>query len=191
MRQLQHTPEGVRDIYNMECARKLSLESRLRKILGLGGMEGKICLVKGEVGERRTVRGYLAKDGRKNRVSICAEPVGGASYIETEYRPQASGDGFTLLEVHLLTGKPHQIRAHLASEGHPIVGDFKYGDRTVNERFRKSHGVTSQLLHAHRLEFPPRMEGVLESLSGRRFLAEEPELFLRVQESLTGNAGGE
>lgn len=61
---------------------------------------------------------------------------------------------FTLLEVHLITGRSHQIRAHLASIGHPIIGDRKYGDKEMNELFCRHCGIKNQLLHAGRMEFP-------------------------------------
>lgn len=143
------------------------------------------CLVRGNVTEGRHVRGYLRKDAGKNQSVIEANQTEGADFIETEYRPIKAGNGYTLLEVRLLTGKPHQIRAHLASEGYPILGDYKYGDRKTNDRFRKEYGLSSQLLHAYRLEFP-RLDSVLAPLSGRIFCAGEPELFLRIQKNLIG-----
>ena len=63
--------------------------------------------------------------------------------IRTAYRPLVSGNGYTLLEVHLITGRSHQIRAHLASIGHPIAGDPKYGDPRVNEEVKKRFSVRS------------------------------------------------
>ena len=61
--------------------------------------------------------------------------------------------GYTEFEVHLMTGRSHQIRAHLASIGHPIIGDYKYGDSGVNVYFKKNARITSQLLHASRFVF--------------------------------------
>lgn len=148
------------------------------------------CLVNGTVEAPRHIKGYLTKQEEKNLVKIREVPSEGAVFIETKYRPIATGGGATLLEVHLITGKTHQIRAHLASAGHPIIGDYKYGDRRVNDRFKGKYGLTCQLLHACRLEFP-QMEGVLTGLSGRSFYAKEPELFLHIQESLTGRRGAE
>lgn len=148
------------------------------------------CLVNGRVEAHRHIKGYLTKQEEKNLVSISKTPSEGAAFIETEYRPIAAGGGVTLMEVHLITGKTHQIRAHLASAGHPIIGDYKYGERRVNDRFKERYGLTCQLLHAYRLEFP-QMEGVLAGLSGKSFLAKEPELFLHIQDSLIGRMGAE
>ena len=64
------------------------------------------------------------------------------------------GDDYTVLEVHLITGRPHQIRAHLAMLGHPVLGDFKYGDRKINEKYR----LKDQLLHAYRVVLPDKRE---------------------------------
>lgn len=143
------------------------------------------CLVKGRVDESAYIKGYLTKDKEKNQVTVKEYPSEGDELIETEYRPVRVRDGYTLLEVHLITGKPHQIRAHLASVRHPIIGDPKYGDRKENNRFKMDYGLSFQLLHACRLEFP-QMDSVLAPLSGRRFYAEAPELFGKIQEDLMG-----
>lgn len=116
------------------------------------------CIVKGEVKEDSYIKGYLVKDTRKNQVSVFQDaPKGNAGEpvleIETAYHPVRCKNGFTELEVHLITGRSHQIRAHLSSIGHPVVGDFKYGDAAVNGMFRKHAGIRSQLLHAYRMEF--------------------------------------
>ena len=99
------------------------------------------CIVKGELREKTHLKGYLSKDEQNNKVKVVSHirPEEKADYlpIETEYRPVAVSNGYTELEVHLITGRSHQIRAHLASIGHPIVGDGKYGDLRTNERFRK------------------------------------------------------
>lgn len=116
------------------------------------------CIVKGEVRENSYLKGWLLKDEWTNQVTICnTRPQGkiGDAYlpIETEYVPLWAKNGYSELEVHLITGRSHQIRAHLASIGHPIVGDAKYGDKKVNERFRKELQIHSQLLHAYRMVF--------------------------------------
>lgn len=112
------------------------------------------CIVSGKVTQPAHIQGYLKKDERTNQVSIQKNASGDAKYIETEYQPLQSDGENTLLEVHLITGRSHQIRAHLASIGHPIIGDTKYGNRDINEKWRKRCHIKSQLLHAYRMELP-------------------------------------
>ena len=138
-----------------------------------------LCLVKGGIKESRRIKGYLTKDRLKNTVSVQKEKAEDAALIETEYRPVSSGEGMTLLEVHLITGKTHQIRAHLAAEGHPIAGDYKYGDRAFNEKLKKEYGLSSQLLHSARLCIP-RCTGALSHLSGKEITAPLPMIFQKI-----------
>ena len=80
------------------------------------------------------------------------------------------------MEVELITGKTHQIRAHLASVNHPLLGDEKYGDRTWNRSFKEIKLPKWQLLHSYRVEFP-KMEGDFEDLSNKKFIAKEPAIY--------------
>ncbi|BDZ77600.1 RluA family pseudouridine synthase [Claveliimonas bilis] len=138
------------------------------------------CIVSGKIGTGDHIKGYLSKDERTNKVTISERPLKeGDAWIETSYRPLSMTDGATYLEVHLITGRPHQIRAHLASIGHPLIGDYKYGSRKVNEEYRRKYGLDSQLLHACRLEFP-QMEGRLGHLSKQIFEAPIPPVFEKI-----------
>lgn len=125
------------------------------------------CIVKGEVRKDAYIKGWLIKDEKTNKVTIFKDKPDGklaeaAQAIETEYRIVKASGGYTELEVHLITGRSHQIRAHLASIGHPIVGDTKYGDKSVNTRFAKDVHVKSQLLHAYRMVFEDGKEIVAD-----------------------------
>jgi 23S rRNA pseudouridine955/2504/2580 synthase len=111
------------------------------------------CLVVGDIPEKQLQKGYLLKDERENAVSIFQNGAPNRQYIETEYNPVERFGDYTLLEVHLITGRSHQIRAHLASLGHPLVGDPKYGDVRQNRLFEKKAGINRQLLHAYRVRF--------------------------------------
>jgi 23S rRNA pseudouridine955/2504/2580 synthase len=122
------------------------------------------------------LKGYLKKDPATNRVSVTETPQEDALPIETEYRVLACSEYATLLEVLLITGRSHQIRAHLASIGHPIIGDPKYGRQGTNERYSRAYGVRHQLLHAYRLEFP-QMEEPFAYLSGQVFTAPLPPVY--------------
>lgn len=112
------------------------------------------AIVAGELKDELELKGYLLKDEKTNKVSFHKEQVEGSDYIETGVKPLVSKNGLTLVEIHLVTGKTHQIRLHLSTIGHPILGDMKYGDEKINKKYYESHKVNYQLLHAYRLEFP-------------------------------------
>ena len=138
-----------------------------------------LTIVNGTVKEDEYIRGYLKKDERTNKVTILDTPEADAQPIETAYHPLAANGNLTLLEVHLITGRTHQIRAHLASRGHAVIGDSKYGSAGVNAPFKAKYRLNHQLLHAWRMEFPETGDA-LAGLSGRTVFAPLPKLFKRI-----------
>ncbi len=141
--------------------------------------------VKGSLKEEGLIEGYLVKDGKRNKVCVVPaggmRPAAGCAYIRTAYRPLRIERDKTLLEAELITGKSHQIRAHMASIGHPILGDEKYGDREWNALYREKYHIGSQLLHACKVVFPP-LEAPFEDISGRTFTAKLPPVFTQLME---------
>lgn len=123
------------------------------------------AIVAGELKDELELKGYLLKDEKTNKVSFHKEHVEGSDYIETGVKPLVSKNGLSLVEIHLITGKTHQIRLHLSTIGHPILGDMKYGDEKINKKYYESHKVNHQLLHAYRLEFPDGRVVVAEPAS--------------------------
>lgn len=137
------------------------------------------CVVKGRIAEKQVITGFLTKDEASNKVTVHKLEVPGSVPIMTEYEPIHVYEGYTLLKVTLITGRSHQIRAHLSSIGHPIVGDFKYGDRKTNEEAKRLYCIHSQLLHSYQVIFPELPEP-LTYLSGNMFHAPLPKTFTKI-----------
>lgn len=135
--------------------------------------------VKGKMTDSAHITGYLTKNEKSNKVSVSKEPCTDAKSerIETSYEPLQVFPDRTYVEVELITGKSHQIRAHLASTGHPLLGDTKYGDSSINNAYRQKYGIRWQILHAYRMEFP-MLTGALAALSGQTVIAPLPEIYI-------------
>ena len=137
-------------------------------------------IIMGRLEKEKKISGYLTKDHGKNQVVITEKPLSEESqWIETEYEPVSVGKRVTVLKILLITGRSHQIRAHLASIGHPLIGDTKYGNPEQNRLFREKYKIRSQMLHAGELTFPA-MEGACAALSQKTVTAPLPEAFRRV-----------
>ncbi len=141
------------------------------------------CIVKGQILKEQKIEGYLRKEEKKNQVFIEKEQSDNASWICTAYRPLEIFPQYTYLEVELITGRSHQIRAHLASIGHPLLGDTKYGDEKVNRRCKERYHLTSQLLHCARLEMPV-LEEKFSYMSKKVLHAPLPEQFQKILKDL-------
>lgn len=171
---------GARSLAGSQEMNRLLAGRRIRKFYRM--------FAKGYVEKEETLEGYLIKDEAANKVSIVKEDFMAknishekASYIKTRYYPLRRFTDRTLVEAELITGKSHQIRIHMAQAGHPLLGDYKYGDRSWNDRYKRQYGIGSQLLYACRLEFPS-LEGDLAGISQKVLEAPYPAQFQKLME---------
>ncbi|MGN0683224.1 MAG: RluA family pseudouridine synthase [Oscillospiraceae bacterium] len=119
--------------------------------------------------EFATLTAYLKKNADENRVYISDTPKQGFLTIRTKYRVLKSREDLSLVEVDLLTGRTHQIRAHFAHIGHPLLGDGKYGTSETN-LLNKRLGAKFQALCSYKLTFKFTTDsGSLEYLNGKTF----------------------
>lgn len=127
------------------------------------------CLVRGEMRPREAVKeAYLVKDAAHAQVRIVTHETPGAVPIATQYETMGFDGEISRLRVTLLTGRTHQIRAHMSFLSHPILGDDKYGDRALNKRLK----VGALKLCATELTL--HTEGMLAYLDGKTFSVEPP-----------------
>lgn len=130
-----------------------------------------LCLVIGCPKQKTaTLCDYMIKDEKKNKVTVYKDPVPGSKDIRTKYTVLDTKDGISLVEVDLLTGRTHQIRAHMAHIGCPLLGDGKYGTNAQNKKFG---GYKKQCLYSYKTVFDFTTDaGILNYLKGKSFEAQ-------------------
>lgn len=125
-----------------------------------------LCLVQGKLKNKEdTLKGYLVKNTSQNRVYIHSSPIPEGKTILTKYKVLKENRLTSLLEVDLLTGRTHQIRAHFASIGHPLAGDGKYGTNEFNDKI----GMKTQALYSYKIKFEFEDISELNYLNGKEF----------------------
>lgn len=149
---------------NAESLRILNAQMKIRNL-----KKFYLCVVHGILEkDNGLLEGYLTKDEKKNLVKVTKKHIDGSKEIKTKYKALSRDfeNDLTLVEVQLLTGRTHQIRAHFASIGHPLLGDGKYGTNKLNKEF----GYKKQFLYSYKLIFDFDDDaGILEYLNGRGF----------------------
>ena len=139
-------------------------------------------LVKGRIKDG-LYRGYILKNEDVNISKIYEKKVPGSKEIAMEVKSLQSNGAYSFLEIHLITGRSHQIRAHLSHLGNPIVGDYKYGDKRKNSFFENKYGLNYQYLYAYKLIFR-ELGGKLEYLKNRTVTESLPPIFKKIKQDV-------
>ena len=138
-----------------------------------------LTLVSGNIAEDGVVDAPLRKSFERKKMVVAPLKSGAKSAI-TKYHPLKNFKDYTLLDIELLTGRTHQIRAHMSYIRHHVVGDIKYGDYKVNNIFKREFGFENQFLHAYKLKFLD-IKGPLNYLKNKEFSCNLP---LKLEEIL-------
>ncbi len=162
------TPQALRHIN--ACIQSQQIDKRYQAI------------VHGHIKQSLVLKGYQIKE-EGNKVRMVDDGVGDFIHTVIHPRQYCSNENLTWVEVELNTGKTHQIRHHLSSIGHPIIGDPKYGDEERNRYFYQKYQVKNQLLHSYAYTFFG-LDGDLSELNQRQFIAPYPNAFRRMLQKI-------
>lgn len=166
------------------CGKNLPALQELNRIMAENrGDKLYLALVEGRLDASGVLEGYHIKNPKTNEARITQKAEIGGKPVRTEYEPLTFLSGCTLLRIKLISGKSHQIRAHMQSIGHPLAGDPKYQDKRINAMFKEKYGLKSQLLHSERFVFT-EPEGVLAYLKGKELTAPLDGIFEKILEEL-------
>lgn len=141
------------------------------------------CIVGGKIASAGEIRGFLQKDEINNVVSVSNSEKANSKPIHTKYSVNNNNNHYSLLDVEIITGKSHQIRASFASINHPLIGDSKYGDRNINNEMKQKYNLKHQFLYAYSIEFC-KCDEQLEYLQNKIITCNLPEHLIKIEKDL-------
>lgn len=141
-----------------------------------------MALIKGKLKDG-LYEGFIKKDERNNKSVVYKEEEDGAKNISMRIKTEVTCGSFSLIEIELMTGRSHQIRAHLSSLGHAIIGDPKYGDKEINNYFNNKFSLEYQYLYAYKLIFRDCPE-FLSYLNNKTILESIPPIYKRIKKEV-------
>ncbi|GAA0078329.1 RluA family pseudouridine synthase [Clostridium sp. CTA-5] len=139
-----------------------------------------MALAKGKIKDG-LYTGYILKNQETNISKVYKKEVPNSKKIAMEVTTVQTNGAYSLLEINLITGRSHQIRAHLAYLGNPIIGDNKYGDKKINSFFDNKYGLNYQFLYAYKLNFK-EMNGKLEYLRNKIIVEALPPMLKKIKQ---------
>ncbi|SCH04272.1 Ribosomal large subunit pseudouridine synthase C [uncultured Clostridium sp.] len=142
-----------------------------------------MTICKGKLTKQQELVGYVKKIDNEDRVRFVKKDDKDALMMKTIVKPIRTTNDFSLVEVKIITGRMHQIRIHLSSIDHPVIGDRKYGDFVLNKQMKQQFGLNNQLLHAYKINFVDPF-GSLSYLKGKKIICPKPTQFKKIEKSL-------
>ena len=142
-----------------------------------------MTICKGKLTKQQELVGYVKKIDNEDRVRFVKKDDKDALMMKTIVKPIRTTNDFSLVEVKIITGRMHQIRIHLSSIDHPVIGDRKYGDFALNKQMKQQFGLNNQLLHAYKINFVDPF-GSLSYLKGKKIICPKPTQFKKIEKSL-------
>ena len=139
-------------------------------------------LAKGKV-KSGLYEGYIVKNPDTNISTVYDKEVKNSKKISMDVKVVETNGAYSFLEINLITGRSHQIRAHLSHIGNPIIGDNKYGDKKLNSFFESKYGLNYQYLYAYKLNFR-KIKGKLEYLDNKTIAVALPPLFKKIKQDV-------
>ncbi len=141
-----------------------------------------LTICKGYMGDADLI-GYMKKDGDRSLVKVVNEHTPGALMMHTIVEHLEYKNDFSFIKVKLVTGRTHQIRVHLSSVNHPLIGDSKYGDFELNKYMKKTYHLDHQFLHAHSVTFVKPI-GCLKYLLDKTFVTPLPSNLQKIKKDI-------